>query len=132
MRKCLLLLTLAVLSLYCTSCGGGCGGKEIGFGFNYGRKNDTFKVYVDEQYKWGRVLKEHYMGRFHSPRDRMFRICATADSVLVRIKVNQRDTSFYLLVKEIRECYIGANIDGYITVVYNYEEGGFREYSPVR
>lgn len=111
------------------SCSKQCPGKVINVGLRYG-KNDTFKVYIKGNFIAERYVDSSFEGRFYSPAHRLSKFCATTDSVLVNVHVNQRDTSFYIQTKEIKEIYLAASVDKRIIVFLNKEKGGLGEFTP--
>lgn len=78
-----------------------------------------------------RYVDSSYEGHFFDPKGRMFKFCASGDSMLVRVQVNQRDTSFFIQPKAVKEIYIGSSYYGEIHVYLNNEKGGLGKYSPV-
>lgn len=129
MMKAVFYATLIIALEFAASCSKKCKGKRIHFGFVFGNKGENFKVYVEGKLRGERTLRENHLERFEDPRFRMFTLCASKDSLSVRVQVNSSDTSFYIYPRDIKECYISTDVGGGILIFYNYEQGGFREYS---
>lgn len=119
-------------SLFGVSCNLGCAGKKIYFGLLYAQKGDTLKIYFDKKLVVDKAIEAHYTGYFQDRKDKLTTVCAIKDSILTKVVVNKRDTTFLIHPNEINECYVGSDIAGGIRIYYNYVDGGFREYDPKR
>jgi len=132
MRIGIFMLACLFFSLFAASCNPGCKGKMIYFGLIYANQGDTLKVFFDHKLIVNKVIEEDYIGHFKDQKDKLTTVCATRDSILTRVVINRRDTTFHILRKDINECYLGATISGNVKVYYNYVIDGFREYDPKR
>jgi hypothetical protein len=128
----IVMLASIAFSLFGLSCNSECSGKKIYFGLIYARQDDTLKVFFDEKLVANKVVREDYIGHFQDKNDKLTIACANKDSILTKIVVNRRDTTFFIYPKDINECYVGADKAGVIRVYYNYVDGGFRKYDPKR
>lgn len=125
----------ALVTFYCfsaISCKERCDGKKIHFQFLAGNKGDNIKVFVDGTFRGEKTLHETEDAPFESAKHRIFSLCSERDSILVRVMVNKRDTSFYLRPKEVKECYVGNSMKDKILIILNREDNGFGEFSPVK
>lgn len=118
-----LLLAFTLLA----SCRNDYSGSSVNVAIISGRKNDKFSVYLDGKYRAGlTIMRDEYGPRFFNPGGRLFRFSTDKDSVLITVWVNERDTSFYIHPKAVKEVYIGATVYYNFMAYINFVEGGLR------
>lgn len=132
MKNIIYLVCSLVAIFFTASCNLFCTGKKINFGLIYANANDSIQITVDNKVVAQKIVKNDLLGNFGDKKNRLAVVCLTKDSVLVSISINERDTSFYLHPKKIKECYVGSTIRKIIKVYINYEIGGLGDNSPFR
>jgi hypothetical protein len=132
MKNRILVMSYIALSFLGDSCSVPCSDKRIPLGLISANGSDSLKIIVDDKVVVDKIIKEDFIGHFQDKKHRLTTLCTNKDSVPVSVKINNRDTVFYLRPKEIKECYVGADVKGFVVIFYNYEVGGFREYDPKR
>ncbi|WP_120516166.1 hypothetical protein [Chitinophaga barathri] len=123
-----LLITLLQFPASCNHCDG----KDLGFYFVGGRKDDEFKIYINGILQKERKIETDFSNNLSQPPRPIFRYCSGKDSLKIGLALNNRDTIFYVHPKDIKDCYIGVDVLGYFVVYYNHEKGGLGPFSPVR
>ncbi|TWF39063.1 hypothetical protein FHW36_106287 [Chitinophaga polysaccharea] len=114
------------------SCNLICSGKRVSVGLIYANENDSLKIILNDKIVVDKVIYHGYNGRFRDRKDRLATWCISEDSTLIKIRINSRDTSFYLHPKWIKGWYVGCSMKGDIDVYYDYEVGGLGNYEPFR
>ncbi|TWF39064.1 hypothetical protein FHW36_106288 [Chitinophaga polysaccharea] len=121
-----------VFLLLGVACNLPCSGKRIHLGLIYANENDSLEIILNDKILVDKVVKKDLIGHFRDSKDRLAILCISEDSILLSIKFNRSDTSFYIHPEAIKGCYVGRNIEGGIDIYYDYEVGGLKEYETIR
>jgi hypothetical protein len=125
-------ISLGYCLLILFGCNYYCKGKKIPIGLLAADNGDNLNLYVGSKLVAHRDIKKTFITFFRDKTNLLTEVCVENDSILVKAVFNTIDTSFYLNPKEVNECYIGKDVTNHILVFYNYVDGGYRKYSPVR
>lgn len=85
--------------------------------------NDSLSIEVDHKLMFSGILKDSSDEYGYFERYDLFDVCVEGDSVLVRVNFNKKDSIFYLLPRDIDQCYAGNNIADEISLWYDFAKG---------
>ncbi|MEV4887101.1 hypothetical protein SAMN05660461_5833 [Chitinophaga ginsengisegetis] len=138
MNKAILSFLIAPLFLY-AGCSFYCSGTKLFVGVAIAMPGDTLSIYADNKLIATKSVNEIIVTSLRDKRNRVAEICATKDSILIRIFYNfkdssqhipSKDTSFYIHVKDINGLSIALSDTHEMNIILDKVKGGFGIYEP--
>lgn len=138
MKGTVLFFFIALLSLY-VGCNSYCSGTKLSVGIAILFPWDSLSIYADSALIATKSVNEVMVKTLRDKRSKVAEICATKDSILIRVYYNlkdtsqhipAKDTSFYIHVKEINGFSIAMDITHEIGVFLDDVNHGYGMYEP--